>query len=825
MSTDHQGTEIRVENLLAQMTLEEKVALLSGKNAWQTVPIERLGVPSLTMTDGPHGVRANRTGPERQHSPATSFPTGVSMAASWDPELIERVGVALAEETLALGCDILLGPCVNIVRTPLAGRNFESYSEDPYLAGEIGVSWVKGLQSKGVGASLKHYACNNQEIERMRGNSIVDERTLREIYLPQFKRVVKEASPWTVMCAYNRINGTYASQNAHLQREILKKEWQYEGVIVSDWGANHTTTESVAGGLDIEMPGPAKYYGRLLFEAVLTWQIDESVIDEAARRILRMIVKSGRMDPEVSLPAGSINTPEHQTLACELAEASITLLKNEGPTLPIQNVASIVVIGPNASEARIGGGGSSYLEPPYRISPLEGLRERFGSDVEIEYTQGCDNNVELPALIPNLPPAGEEKPGFWGTYYTSDDLTGEPVTDRLDAYLDDWRFIPPAGLNAEQFSASWVGRFSVKQRGRYSFEVRHTGHCKLFLDDELLIKSRMNEAPGAEVSTRQAYAALEAGKTYTVNVEYRKPRGVQGTELHVRAAYRPEPEEDERLNRAVELASQSEVAVIFAGMPKGYESEGRDRPNMKLPGEQDALIRTVAKSNPNTIVVLNCGSPVEMPWINEVPAVVLAYYPGQEGGRAVARVLTGEINPSGKLPVTFPRHYRDNPSALNYPGTREVRYGEGLFVGYRYYDKKQIEPLFPFGHGLSYTTFEYGDLKVPELAVRGEPIPVSITLRNTGPVSGQEVVQLYIRDPESSLVRPVKELKRFRKVDLEPGEDTDITFQLEDDALAFYDPYLGEWIVELGHYNVLIGSSSMDIRCVGSFELQESEGL
>lgn len=825
MSTDNQSIERRVEDLLVQMTLEEKAALTSGKNAWQTLPIERLGIPSLTMTDGPHGVRANRTGPERQHGPATSFPTGVSMAASWDPDLIERVGAALAEETLALGCDILLGPCVNIVRTPLAGRNFESYAEDPYLAGIIGIGWVNGLQSKSVGASLKHYACNNQEIERMRGDSIVDERTLREIYLRQFEMVVKEANPWTVMCAYNRINGTYASQHVHLQREILKGEWQYEGVIISDWGANHTITESVAGGLDIEMPGPAKYYGRLLFEAVLTWQIDESLIDEAARRILRMIVKSGRMDTDVSLPPGSINTPDHQTLARELAEASLTLLKNDGPILPILDVASIAVIGPNASEARIGGGGSSYLEPPYRISPLEGLREVFGGDVKIEYAQGCDNTVELPVLKPNLPPEGDEKPGFQGAFYTSDDLTGKPAAERLDAYLDDWRLSPPAGLNTEQFSARWVGRFTVEQSGRYSFEVRHTGHCKLFLNGELLIKSRMNESPGTEVSTRQASTTLEASRAHTLKLEYRKPQGVKGTELRVRAAYRPKPEEDERLDRAVDLAAKADIAVIFAGMPQGYESEGHDRPHMKLPGEQEALIQAVVESNPNTVVVLNCGSPVEMPWVDEVPGLLLAYYPGQEGGRAVARVLNGAANPSGKLPITFPKHYRDNPTILNYPGTKEVRYGEGLFVGYRYYDKKQISPLFPFGHGLSYTTFEYDDLHVPDSAIRGESISISMTLRNTGPVAGKEVVQLYVRDPESSLVRPIKELKRFRKVQLEPGEETVIVFKLEDDAMAFYNPYDGKWVVELGQYDVLIGSSSQDIRLVGSFELQEVDEL
>ena len=350
------------------------------------------------MTDGPHGVRASQPEAGRLVGPATSFPTGVSMASSWNPELIRQVGEALAEETRALGCDILLGPCVNIVRTPLAGRNFKSYSEDPFLAGKIGTAYVKGIQSKQIGTSLKHFACNNQEIERVRGSTEVDERTLREIYLSQFETIVKEANPWTVMCSYNRINGIYASENYFLLSEILKGEWGYEGVVVSDWGANHTIVESVEGGLDIEMPGPAKYYGNLLIDAVNTWQIDEVDIDQAVRRILRMIIKSGKMDETSSLPAGSINTKEHQNLARMLAEEAITLLKNDGDILPLDSIKgkTIAVLGPNAAEFPVSGGGSSSLEPPYRISPLEGLIHKFEGKAMLLYEQGCDNFVELP---------------------------------------------------------------------------------------------------------------------------------------------------------------------------------------------------------------------------------------------------------------------------------------------------------------------------------------------------------------------------------------------------------------------------------------------
>ncbi|HOU13798.1 MAG TPA: glycoside hydrolase family 3 C-terminal domain-containing protein [Anaerolineae bacterium] len=802
--------EQRVETLLNQLTLKEKVSLLSGEDDWHTVAIPRLGIPALVMTDGPHGVRANRTGGKRIHSAATSFPTGVSMAASWDPTLIERVAEALAEETRALGCDILLGPCVNIVRTPLAGRNFESYAEDPYLAGRIGVAWVNGLQRKGVGASLKHYACNNQEFERHRGSSVVDERTLREIYLAQFEMVVKEANPWTVMCSYNRINGVYASENDYLLNQILKGEWGFEGVVVSDWGANHTTVESVAGGLDLEMPGPALYYGRLLEAAVHTWQVNEDTIDEAARRMLRMIVKSGKMDGP--LPAGSLNTPEHQALARELAEASITLLKNDGGVLPLKGAQSIAVIGPNAAECRIGGGGSSYLEPPYRVSPLEGLKAKLGDAVVLNYEQGCDNFVELPAIKPDY--LGE---GLLCEFFNNADLSGAPVASRIEPNVEDWRIPLPPGVDGKVFSARWTGTLTVPSSGRYALQLRNASIARLYLDGNLVMEATPGTESGWLTSTAHTFVTLEAERAYALKVEYVKLPGVDSTALYLQGAFAPDP--DDRLERAVALARQSDVAIIFGGMPKGFESEGRDRPDMKLPGEQDALIAAVAAANPNTVVVLNVGSPVEMPWAADVAAIVLAYYMGQEGGHAVANVLTGAVNPSGKLPVTFPKRYEDNPTFINYPGSMEVLYGEGIFVGYRYYDKKDVEPLFPFGHGLSYTTFAYSDAQAPETVKAGEPVRVAVTLTNTGAVAGQEVVQVYVGDPVSSLVRPPKELKGFKKVHLEPGQSAVVEFTLDERALSFYDPYRGQWVAEPGAFTVAFGSSSRDIRAQASFTL------
>ncbi len=815
------AVERRVEDLLGQMTLKEKVALLSGQDLWHTVPNERLGIPSLAMTDGPHGVRTDDS-PNRVHGPATSFPTGVSMASSWDPDLIELVGMALGEETLALGCDILLGPCVNIVRTPLAGRNFESYSEDPYLAGRIGVAWVNGVQSQNVGASLKHYAANNQEIERFRGSSEVDERTLREIYLAQFEAIVKEARPWTVMCSYNRINGVHASQNHHLLTEILKDEWGYDGVVISDWMANHTTVESIKAGLDLEMPGPAKWYGDLLVEAVRVWQVEEAVIDEAVRRILRMIVRSGRMDDPPFVRQGSVNTPQHQALARRLAEESMVLLKNEGGLLPInkRRIKSIAVIGPNADEARVGGGGSSFLQPPYSVSPLEGLRAALGDAVEIGYERGCDNYAEPPTLKPDLvtSPAGQ---GFAGEYFNNLDFSGEPAARRLDPQLDFWWMRLPEGITSHSYSARWTGTLSAPRTGRHVFSLTTSGVCRLFVDGALVAEAAAD--PKARevwsVGGAAGFVDLVEGKKYDLRVECVKPIETDFLILNLGLAYAPE--HDDRIARAAELAARSDVAVIFAGMPTGFESEGRDRPDMKLPGPQTELIRAVAAANPNTVVVLNAGAPVEMPWIEQVPAVIEAFYPGLEGGHAIANILLGKVNPSGKLSVTFPKRYEDNPSYGNYPGTRQVYYGEGVFVGYRYYDAKNVEPLFPFGHGLSYTTFSYSALRVPKRARVGQPVTVSVTVTNSGDRAGKEVVQLYVGDRESSLPRPPKELKGFQKVSLKPGESVIVTFELDERAFSFYDPYRGGWVAEPGEFDILVGSSSRDIRLKAVLRLAE----
>lgn len=811
--------EERIDSLLQQMTLREKCALLSGNDSWRTVPIERLGIQSIVMTDGPHGVRATQEG-GREYAPATSFPTGVSMAATWNPALIEQVGEALAEETLALGCDILLGPCVNIVRHPTAGRNFEAYSEDPYLAGKIGSAWVRGLQRKGVGASLKHYACNNQEDDRMRGSSEIDERTLREIYLAQFEEIVKETNPWTVMCSYNRINGEYASQNYYLLQGILKGEWGYDGVVVSDWGANHTIFESIQGGLDLEMPGPAKYYGRLLEEALHHWQIELEDVDDAVRRMLRLLIRAGGIDRS-SRPAGSLNTAAHQILARKAAKESITLLKNEGDVLPLEPAAlkSVAVIGPMADYGAIGGGGSSFLQPPYRTTPLQGLRARLGDQVEIHYAQGCDAFHELPVLsLDYIRPASGEGQGLRGEYFANADFSGAPVIERVDQNLGFWWMsFAPLPETPRPFCVRWTGLLSVPVSGRYTLMSQNTGWMRLFVDGKLVLENQVDVITRFPPPQVEVELELTVGRSYELKVEYVRTVETDHPAMFLRFAYTPRPEEDQRMELAVKAAQESDVALVFAGWPEGYESEGRDRPGIELTNRQDELIRLVAAANPRTVVVLNCGSPVAMPWIEQVAGIVEAYYPGQEGGQAVASVLLGEVNPSGKLTVTFPRRIEHTPAYTNFGPGREVAYGEGIFVGYRHYDQRRVEPLFPFGHGLSYTQFEYRDLQI-DVQVRN-PVKVTLQVANTGSRKGAEVVQVYVSDKQASLPRPPKELKGFVKVELEPGESQVVTFDLNPRAFAFYDPVQGDWVVEPGEFEILVGASAKDIRLRGTVSL------
>jgi beta-glucosidase len=816
----------RIENVLAQMTLPEKVVLLSGKNNWSTASIERLNIPSIIVTDGPHGVRTGGHGSGRKVDNATAYPTGISMASSWNRDLMARVAVGIAEETRHLDCHILLGPCVNIIRMPLAGRNFETYSEDPYLAGQIGAAYVRGLQSRGIGASVKHFAANNQEIERFRGNSVVDERTLREIYLSAFETIVKEAHPWTVMCSYNRINGHYASENEHLLREILKEEWGFEGAVISDWNAVHDIYKPIASGLDLEMPGPARYFGEDLVAAVENWQLDEKYVDDAVRRMLRVLFWAGVMD-NVDHHEGSGDTPEHRALARDMAAESMVLLKNEKHLLPLQRetIKKLAVIGLNADQV-VSGGGSSRVDGTHWVTPLMGLREEFGDQVSIEYEPGYDNRI-IPIIVPSesLSQAGSGMPGLQAALFNNMDLSGEPALTRRDSTIQHWWSGggPESGvIDPAEYSVRWQGSYTPPQSGKIRLFLSNTGTARLWLDGKLIVENDVGPMTSSimdsEKIEKHAVVDLEKGQKYDIKIEYQS--GFNNKHAFIFFSYLPpEGMQSRLLDRAVKLAKDSDAAVVVVGLPDLFESEGRDRPDMDLPGGQDELVRAIAAVNENPIVVVNAGAPVAMPWVEDVKAILLAYYPGQEGGYALADILFGGVNPSGKLPVSYPKRLQDTPAYLHYPGWKDVQYGEGLFVGYRYYDTKNVAPLFPFGHGLSYTEFTYSELTLPEEVVPGEDFEVSVTVQNTGALAGQEVVQLYVRDVESTLIRPMKELKGFEKITLDPGESKIVSFNLTPRSLSYYNPYKKAWSAEAGVFEVLVGASSRDIRLQGQFML------
>ena len=702
------GVEARVADLLQRMTLDEKISMLAGSGWMESQPVERLGIPAIKMADGPLGVRAWQGGSavtnasDAPRITSTAFPAGIAMAATWDTDLLQQQGKTIGQETKALGRDMILGPTVNIARTPLWGRNFEGYGEDPYLAARMAVGYIKGVQGEGVIASVKHFAANNQEFERHRIDEKIDERALQEIYFPAFEAAVREANVWTVMSAYNKINGAYCAESPYL-RTVLKKLWGFKGFVISDWGSTYSTAATVNAGMDLEMPGgdPMRAWfakpatqadgngaGWLTADkvkaALASGELQAAQIDDNVGRILRVVVTAGLLD-KPHTAGGPVDTPEQRLLARTAATESIVLLKNSGDVLPLlaRNVHSVAVIGPNASVARTGGGGSSLVRPAYSVTPLDAIRERAGNQMQVIYAQG----VSMP---------GED-----------------------------------AG----------------------------------------------KDSPSAMAQLRQD---------------------------------------------AVAAARKAEAAVVIVGNAPSVESEGFDRKSLGLPAGQDELIQAVAKVNRNTIVVINAGSPVAMDaWLDQAPAVLMMWYGGQEGGHAIASVLFGDFTPSGKLPVTFPRKMEDTPAFKSYPGDNlHTEYSEGIFVGYRHYDRANLTPLFPFGHGLSYTRFEYSDLKItPDKIGPGRPVHVTMTVKNSGARAGAEVVQLYLHDVESTVERPAQELKGFRRVMLSAGQSQSLTFTIDPRAMSFYSAAKKNWVAEPGMFEVLVGASSRDVRLRANFEL------
>ncbi|MBK6913171.1 MAG: glycoside hydrolase family 3 C-terminal domain-containing protein [Ignavibacteriales bacterium] len=800
--------EERVEDLLKRMTLEEKIEMLGG-TGFETKAIKRLNIPPLNMSDGPLGVRWDNS---------TALPSGILLGATWNPDIVTEFGKVLATETKAKGRNVILAPCVNIARIPMGGRNFESFGEDPFLTSRIAVNYIKGVQKENVVATVKHFAANNQEHQRDFVNTIVDERTLNEIYFPAFKSAVEEANVLAVMCAYNKLNGPYCSENDFLLVDVLKNKWKFNGLVMSDWGAVHTSLPVFNGGLDLEMP-EGKYLNKeTLLDKLKSGELSVSKLDDKVRRILRVMFTIGLFD-DYKFDSTKVNTDEHKQVALNIAKEGIVLLKNDNSILPLDlnKIKSIAVIGPNSKVAVTGGGGSSMVVPFKSVSPLEALQNKIGSKVKINFAQGSMINGDTNPIDPKFlfTEKNQKENGLKGEYFTNMNLEGEPVKVIVDNQINFmWNDEGPfEDFQKDNFSVRWTGYVKPEKSGAITFDVGSDDGVRLYIDDELVINDWNDHA----YLTNSYNKKLVAGNLYKIKLEYYE----NGGGAIVKFGWRKP--NDQLITDAITTAKNSDIVIIFAGTNANYESEGFDRKDLVLPNEQDDLIRGVADVNPNTIVVLTTGSPVLMDkWLDNVDGLIEAWFAGEQSGNAIAEVLLGETNPSGKLPLTFPKRWEDCSAYDTYKKLDSTTvYEDGIYVGYRHFEKNNIKPLFPFGFGLSYTTFKYNDLKLSSKEItKNNKLTVTLKVENTGNVKGSEVVQLYVKDVQSSVDRPVKELKSFKKVSLNPGEEKTVEMIIDKSALSFFDPKTKGWTAENGEFEILIGSSSQDIKLREKFSLK-----
>jgi beta-glucosidase len=792
----------RIEALLRELTVDEKAAIVAGVDMWHTAGVERLGIPAMKVTDGPIGARGERWTGGRSHA----FPCGTALGATWDPELVEAVGRRLGVETRRKRAHVLLAPTVNIHRHPLAGRNFECFSEDPYLTARLAVSYIRGVQSQGVGCSVKHFVANDQEHERMTISAEVDERALREIYFPPFEAAVREAGVWSVMAAYNRVNGTYCSEHPWLLGEVLKQEWGFDGFVVSDWFGTHSTAPAANAGLDVEMPGPPQWFGPALARAVEAGDVDAAVLDDKVRRVLVALGRTGAFDDAPTGPEVSVDDPDDRAVARRAAAESFVLLRNRLSALPLDGVRTLAVVGPNADVAHVMGGGSARVPPHDPVTPLAGLRRRFPG-VAITFERGVTNHKRIPPLDARF------CADLRVAYHAGRERAGEPVLEEpaSRAWLT---WLGPVGANVpDDFSARVLGTFVADESGPWTFSLVQAGRARLLLDGEVVLDNweptgRSDAFFGFGSEEVVATVDLEAGVPHDLVVEF-VPAGPALGALGV-GCLPPTP--DDMLERAVVAAAAADAVVCVVGTDGEWETEGNDRDSIDLPGGQDGLVRALAAANPRTIVVVNTGAPVAMPWRDDVAAILQCWFPGEEWGNALADVLSGDVAPSGKLPTTFPRVLEDSPSFPNYPGAGgRVGYAERIFVGYRGFDTSGTEPAYCFGHGLSYTTFDIG---APRWSLtpgsRGARVVVPVT--NTGSRRGAEVVQCYVHDVDATVERPDQELRAFAKVWLDPGETGEVQLDLDERAFAFWDTERHRWTVEPGDFEIRVGSSSRDVR-------------
>jgi beta-glucosidase len=798
----------RVESLLSQMPIEEKISYIGGTDVFFIRPIPRLGIPSLKMSDGPLGVH--------DYGPTTAYAAPIALAASWDPQLAKAVGAMMGDDARARGVHFILAPGMNIYRAPMCGRNFEYLGEDPFLASRMAVSLVNGIQSRRVIATAKHFLGNNQEYDRYNISSDIDERTLREIYLPAFEASVKEGHVGALMDSYNLVNGVHMTQNDYLNNEVLKKELGFDGILMSDWDSTHDGVAAANGGLDLEMPNGKFMNLETLLPAIRDGKVTVATIDDKVRRILRKAIEFGFFDQPQTDPLIPVYSQSGRQLALQEAREGMVLLKNERRVLPLSKstMTTVAVFGPNAFPAVPGGGGSSETKPFAAVSFLEGIGNYLGEKGKVLYA------IDLPPLEDIFKnsefvtsPGGA--PGLQGEYFNNQDLEGAPALVRTDQHVDfkwgDGSYID-GGAN-DHFSVRWSGYFVPEVSGEYKFYVSADDGVRLYLDDQRVIDDWQRHAETLDTYARQ----LEGGHAYPVRLEYFEAVGAATARFGVITAR-------QSIGKEVKaLAAQADAAIVCVGFSPSSETEGSDR-TFRLPAGQDELIREISSVNKNTIVVITSGGAVDMTeWIGAIPAVIEAWYPGQEGGTALAQILFGDYSPSGKLPASFERRWEDNATFNSYypkNDAKRVEYSEGIFIGYRHFDRSTVKPLFPFGFGLSYTQFAYSNLRVsPQSGDLDQPIQVSFDLRNIGEREGAEVAEVYVSDDHSSVPRPVKELKGFARAELKPGETKHLELTLDRRAFSFYDTKIKAWKAEPGSFKILVGSSSDKIELQAAYSL------
>ena len=828
----------RLDALVRSLSIEERAQLTSGVDAWHAAGVDSIGLGQMLTLDGPNGVRG-MTFPKG--SSATCTPCGTALGATWDVDLVAEVAARIGAEAKRADIHYMLGPDLNLVRSPLAGRDFECYSEDPLLIATLGVAYVTGMQSQGVAACPKHFVANDSEAHRTTVNCIIDERTLREVYLLPFEAVVK-AGAWSMMAAYNRVNGVHCSNNAALIAGVLREEWGWDGVLMSDWHATHDTVADATAGLDLEMPGPPRYLGLHLAAAVRRGDVDEETLNSAALHVLTLATRVGAL-PVNETVAGQVARPvrtaaqadplalvllsdaDAAALVRRAAADAFVLLANDGVLpLAVEALRKIAVIGPNAATPCTQGGGAAHISAPYAVSPLDGLRAALPRGVDIVHEPGPGIDFFLPPLTRMDLTDLDGKPGLTIEFYRGQEPVGQPVA-RYGVQSSEVHLFGdlPAGLAQNDFAvriSTWV---TPTVSGPHEVAIRGLGGRRLFVDG--VPAAEQWDAPGGVDVPTALFEAKEKGGTFEFEAG---KRVLLSAECHsnshspsLMAIGCAPPQGRDLMEAAVAAAASADVAILVVGTDETWESEGRDRKTVTLPGRQDELVERVAAVNRKTVVVVNSGCPMDLPWADKVAAVIYAWLPGQEFGNALADVLLGTAEPGGRLPVTLARRAADFPAYDTTPGTDEkLVYKEGVNVGYRGFDVAGVEPRFAFGHGLGYTTFKYESLSVATDGLAdGEPLELRVKVRNTGTRPGKEVIQVYVSPQGPPVPRPPRELKGFAVVRLEPGEAVEVGLALEDRALAFWDAKRHTWRVEPGRYEVQVGHSSRDIRLRSSFEL------